>query len=490
MPGAATIGKMPATMRFGVRFWPPILPLDPDVEWALRAAFGGVETDASDGVNTEVATPQTKGTAFDNVAAALAGTQGERRLALARRLGLLKRILGRRGSDWSKSAGPRVETLYTRSREASESDTQRCARLERLVDEIAEPLRISYALLDGAAMYRHVPNVAEWRSFLALHILIHQHDQNAFLDGLRNRGYSFRLYPIDDDGVLLGFEDVRAPLADDDGTSRRVELHEEAIHLHTRIPHVRMIPGGDEVTMQHLLDSHRTDRVEGLSDFAHLPGADLILAHVMARGIAQYGYLPRRFSLMSMLADAIDLDFYDNTTRTTQALWWLQPDVNFHEVTALRDVAQCVRAGDIAAMWSDEGRNGRMLRHLVMISLDESYVAGLIPFETIYRVLELKNDGLSLATLKRTKTAFAGIQASLGRRNPAGTGQSTSCKLSDATRGDERNDANQHDADRVRGEFDWRSAARDVFMMWPRATGMHARQWKALVLLILGKRLL
>ncbi|HMA91502.1 MAG TPA: hypothetical protein VKP30_02405 [Polyangiaceae bacterium] len=568
-------------MRFGVRFWPPLVPLDPDVEWVLRAAFGALDV--------ETATDQPKEEAVRLEASALRGYDRNRRLSVTRQLGLLRRILGLRGPGWSDSASPELKSLQASHRRACEAETQRCERMEQLVDRVAEPLRISYALLDGSAMHRHVPNVAARRSFSALHILVHEHDVQAFLDGLRKCGRRFRASSVDDDGMLLQFEErdgvpdrARAASLTDDGPRPRSdsgelssehdvdvpsrfeecdgvrehscrapvdgahlgsELGGEVIHVHTRIPHVRMIPGGDEVTMQHLLDSHRTDRVEALSEFAHLPGADLILAHVMARGIAQYGYLPRRFPLMSMLADAVDLDFYDNTTRATQALWWLQPDVNFHEVTALRDVAQCVRAGDIAAMWSDEGRNGRMLRHLVLSSLDNDYASGLLPFEAIYRVLELKNDGLSLATLTRAKTAFAGIQASIGRqsrddaassasrgtreerdetrektscgdtlRRRDGTREKTSCgdtlrrrdetrektSCGDTLRGRDGIDSaglmNEPlpicDSPSMGADFEWSVAAKDVITMLPRAAGMHARQWKALVLLILGKRLL
>ena len=323
-------------MRFGVRFWPPNAPLDLGVHWALLRAFGP----------PDICAPVIQNPS--HVA------------SVAQQLGLMTRIFARcdRATLQSELGPAYVE--HTRQVQLAAARGLALERCLRTVDSLAEQLQVPYALIKGAALARTGVAPLGHRNACDLDILLSEANAGRLHAALKDRGFQEKT------PTHPGFH---FPMLLDDAGG--------AVEIHTRLPHVRMIPGGPEVTLQQLLDAHRVSQAPELSEYAHVPVPDLLLAHAIAHGIAQHGYAPQSYQLLRTLADAIDLEIVSNPTRATQALWWVQPDVTYHEVTALREVAKLLRSGNAVAAWGDTGRNGRMLRHLILGSLDLQYARGL-----------------------------------------------------------------------------------------------------------------
>ncbi len=411
-------------MRFGVRFWPPAVPLDPKVNWLLLRAFGPTSAPAP-------AVHDPTGLAD-----------------LAEQLGLLPRVVSRCDPNLLRDQLPSIDEQVVRCQDRLAADRLMVERQLHLADTAAQAMGAPYALLGSAALSKAQPGGINARRVGAVEILITESDVPRFQESIRRAGHEFVTHRPDRSCTVLSFEGMS-----------------DILCMHSQLPHVRMVPGGQVVNMQQLLDSSRSSLVTGLSNFAHLPGSDLLLAHTMARGVAQYGFLPRRFPALAMLIDAIDLEIVSDPTRATQALWWVQPDVTYHEVTALREVAKLLLDGEVAKAWTDDGRNGRMLRHLVLGVLDDSYAAGLLAYEAIYRAVELKQDGISKETWPNSSYQLSHWVASAAAISDAGfPSQPPPVNL--------------------------RSLTATLLRLPPSSTGMAARQLRALTQLILGTRLL
>ena len=160
-----------------------------------------------------------------------------------------------------------------------------------------------------------------------------------------------------------------------------------AVEIHTSLPHVRFGSNEREVTFDQLVETNRVTSAADLSDRAHVPIPEVLLAHAIGHGIAQHGFLPQSYPLFRLVADAIDLDIVGNRERMAQALSWVQPDVSKQEVLALQKLATLLTMGSVETAWMDNGPVGRVLRHMVYGSLDDRYCSGLKVYQALHVLL-------------------------------------------------------------------------------------------------------
>lgn len=325
-----------AAMSQGVRFWPPEAPLPPGVAWAVARAF------ADPGL-------------------ALAATElGGAALEAALALGLLPRIYARVAANVLRAE---LGASFDDAVRASHGSVARGLLLERtlrLVDESARTLGVSYALLKGSAIVRHLGSHLGARGACDVDVLVRPADAQRLHGELRRRGFSAPTptHPY-----------FHLPLLS--------EPWGGAIELHTCLPDVRLGPHQPEATLDDLIEQDRAIPSAAASDRALLPDAETLLAHALAHGLAQHGYAPAGYPLLRMVADVSDLAPRLPTGARERVLRGLAPAVPADEVLAVFHIADALVEGRIASLWTGNQGTSRLLRHMVLGPFDADYARGL-----------------------------------------------------------------------------------------------------------------
>lgn len=151
------------------------------------------------------------------------------------------------------------------------------------------------------------------------------------------------------------------------------------LEVHTMVLGVRVARAGS-ASAEDLLAGEMCVQLPDLSGESFVPTDSLLLAHLLVHGIAQHGLNPLSYPMTRLITDANDLcgerKRWDDLL--PEAMGWIDSDVSQEEAEAVRDLALRLGGGeDPAAIAGSDDPPGRLLRHILVGSLDNSYRDGL-----------------------------------------------------------------------------------------------------------------
>jgi len=141
------------------------------------------------------------------------------------------------------------------------------------------------------------------------------------------------------------------------------------VEIHRHLPGVRL-DGAASASFAAL------DRAGLLRPLPNLPGRcaaplpEVLAAHVLVHGLGQHGYWPSSYSLLTMVADLLDLG-----ELTDRATAWVGRDVSAAEAAAARGMIGRLAAGEDPTGW--HGPEEELLRHILAGRLDPEYAGAL-----------------------------------------------------------------------------------------------------------------
>jgi hypothetical protein len=323
-------------MPEGVRFWPPTVSLAADVRWAILRAFARPELEVSP------------------------SCPPDRCLGTASTLGLLPRICARVAQQVLRAD---LRECFESAARGKYGAVARGLLLERtlhLIEETAATLETPYALIKGAAIVRHLGSDLGLRGAGDIDILLHPSDAACMHRELQRRGFHEE---------TPTHPHFHLPLLSDRSGS--------AIEIHSCLSELRLGDDRRDATLADLIAQGRVAQVAGSAGRALLPDPELLLAHALAHGIAQHGYLPQSYPLLRMVADIVDLAPLAPPGALDRASRMLAPTVSADEVQAVFELGDALSEGRVEPTWTSQGPAGRFLRHMVFGMLDDDYANGL-----------------------------------------------------------------------------------------------------------------
>jgi hypothetical protein len=325
-------------MRQGFRFNPPDLPAPPGVFWALQRAFGPLGTTVE-----LIETPK-------------------ERLQAASRLGLLPRISARQpetvlalelGDETAQklTVRTRIQMAYGLAIEAT----------QRQISSVAQVENIPIVLLKFAALYAKKKVTVASRAACDLDILVTPADVPRLTENLLRLGFTrLNLHSPAHQPVVL-----KSPSS-------------VAIELHVHLPYVRTIEGGPFADLPSLQNACLLERYFPDNDVVFLPKDELLIAHLIAHGIAQHGFEPKTYPLLRMVSDLFDLGVAVTDRFELDVFPLVSTDVSRDEAEALRQLVASLREKDVCALWGLRTNDALLVRHFVLAVLNERYQARVL----------------------------------------------------------------------------------------------------------------
>ena len=350
-------------MRQGFRFHPPDLPVPPGVFWALQRAFSPL--------GSTVALTETP----------------QERLLTANRLGLLPRISARQPqSVLEQELGTEAaQKLILRTR-VQMAQGLAIEATQRQISAVAQSEHIPIVLLKFAALYAKKKVTVASRAACDLDILVTPKDVPRLTEKLIALGFSrLNLHSPAHQPVVL-----KSPSS-------------VAIELHVHLPYVRTSEGGPFADLPNLQKAELLERYQPENVVVFLPKDELLIAHLIAHGIAQHGFEPKTYPLLRMVSDLFDLGVAITDSFDSQVFPLASTDVSREEVLALVQLAVILRESNIATGWKENDGASRMLRHFVLSALNEQYQAQVLFRRT---VVGIEDVGLIAATREFLQYAF------------------------------------------------------------------------------------
>ena len=357
----------------GVRFRPPALPLSPELEWVLRAAWGPV-----DGTSEWI--DRSNGSLLEDV-------EPRDAVELARRLYLAPRIAARLGRD--RLAGTlgsglaqdlfrdQMETLYREARLA-----ELCTTLAKVAAEISTPL----VFLKFAALQLSGYLAPGSRDAVDADVLVPRARARDLQDALLERGFRDK-----------GFPEHEHHLPAIGGSKGGVEVHHSILGLRL----------ADEAfaTAEELLEEGLVEPCRGMPGQSMVPVPAVLAAHAVLHGVSQHGDLPTSYPMPRMISDLMDLGIGEERGRGLlgQALPWIADEVTPGEIRAIEGLCSRLAGGQVALDQMGQGE-GALLRHVVLGLLDATYERSL-KLRLLTR--RLRDGGRRFAVLRRAWEAVA-----------------------------------------------------------------------------------
>jgi hypothetical protein len=151
-----------------------------------------------------------------------------------------------------------------------------------------------------------------------------------------------------------------------------------SVEIHRHLPGVHVGGGKTFATFPELAAAGHLEPWPLAGDRAWLPDVPLLVAHLLAHGIAQHGFGPQGYPLLRLVGDLIDLGFAaaEGERLAAAAAPLLRGTLDPEEVEAARRLSCALAAGELAAV-SEPGSAGDLIRHLLAAHLDEGYAESL-----------------------------------------------------------------------------------------------------------------
>ena len=352
---------MRAPDRF--RFRPPAIEFDRETRWCLLRAFGPADQ-AADGTPLDPTRAVEIANALDVAA----------RIATRIPLATLQAELG---PDAARQL--LIAQALTRAR------TDRVLALAREVATVLGALDVHGVLLKGVALVATgIPDPGS-RAISDLDVLVARETVPALQAALVERGFASWDIPAQ--------EHHATPLSR--GSSDMVEIHTALLGL-------RLAPRGPWASLAALASGGRLAPLEGWPAAIAVPDRDVMIAHVLAHGLAQHGLAPDKYPLARMLQDLVDLGFdrldSDGLDRVGATV---AGDVSIREVRAARDLCAALAGGEPLAAYPGTGDARQLLGHVIAGALDQGYVKAL----RLRSMLEFPNSGVH-GVIRTLKEAF------------------------------------------------------------------------------------
>jgi hypothetical protein len=150
------------------------------------------------------------------------------------------------------------------------------------------------------------------------------------------------------------------------------------IELHVHLPYVRTRTAGPFAGFESLRDADLLEPYQPDNSFAYLPKDALLIAHIIAHGLAQHGFEPKTYPLWRMVADLFDLDVAATHFSESPAFSLISTDVSVAEVNGLSHLLTVLGDGGAEALWPEDSGAARLLRHFVLAPVDEHYQARVL----------------------------------------------------------------------------------------------------------------
>lgn len=312
----------------GLRFRPPPFPLDdPALRWVLLRAFGPAAAPAPESVD------------------------GERAGELARELSLAARIAARRGpAALTAELGPAGAAPWLAAGRAAAARALQIEGLRREVVRVAQSLDVPLVLLKFAALEASGRLLPGSRSASDLDVLVALPDAPRLIAALRAAGFATGDEPDQEHQWPTLFR-------------RGV-----ALELHRHLPGVEA-PGepGRFATAPELAAAGALIEIETR---VFRPADPLLVAHLLAHGLAQHGLTPEAYPTLRLFADLSDLGFGTAGDETwNEVRRWLPSALSPEEVSAALDLLRALEAGRLDL----KGPARTLLDHLLAGTFDPAY---------------------------------------------------------------------------------------------------------------------
>lgn len=327
---------MRAPDRF--RFRPPRLALDRETRWCVLRAFGPADRRA----DIEALDPPR---VLEVANALSAGARIATRIPLA---------------ALQAELGPDAARKLLITQAYIQAMTSRIIGVAREVATCLESLGARGALLKGTALVATGAVAAASRAISDLDLLVTRDTVPELRRVLIERGFT----PWD----IPPQEHHATPL------SRGSSM----VELHTALLGIRLGPGGLWADLPALEAAGRLAPLDGWPASIVVPDRDIMLAHILAHGLAQHGLAPDKYPLARMLQDLIDLGFQRLGEGDLERIAaTIAGDVSIRELRATRGLCAALVSGDPIAPHADEGDVWLLLCHVIAGALDPRYTKAL-----------------------------------------------------------------------------------------------------------------
>lgn len=321
--------QRPARAR-ALNFRPPVLVLEPELEWVLKRAFGPVAW---------------------SPALPLAG---KKLVDLALRLDVAGRIAARLPRALlEQEMGP--EAAH-RLREQYVAIVAREALLERALDLVLRQAKIANVpciLLKYAALSRMGALRAGARSASDIDVLVPRASARRLQNALIGNGY--KVVGLPESAHQL------APLQDPNGA---------LLELHTHLPGISLGPGQPFAGADELIAAGLTHQAGD----ALVPSPAVMTAHALAHGLVQHAGAPHMYSPVKTFADLADLQQAGHEALEPAGAF-LTAVMTADDLTSALTLARALQQGDLVT--ASHGPAGALLRHAVASQLDCGYATRL-----------------------------------------------------------------------------------------------------------------
>jgi hypothetical protein len=325
----------------GLRFRPPEVAYGPELRWVLLRGFGPTEKEFSCSVEPEAVR------------------------ALAAALDLGPRIGSRIGQDrLCTELGADTARKFLIASASAEAQGKRIVRLAQQVAEVAAGAGVPLVFLKFVALYLSGVVTAGSRSVADLDVLVASEDAEPFAAALTSQGFTISGVP-DSDQHLAPFQNGAGAI----------------IEVHSYVQGVRLARRRAFVTTSELASFGYLTPVPQFPGDSAMPKRAVLAAHTIAHGIAHHGRKPQEYPLFRMVADSIDLGLAGERGKELldRITPWLEREVSFEEMQALRHLCVGLSVGDeeLYAQASRAKPEVLLLSHLVAGATDHKYVESL-----------------------------------------------------------------------------------------------------------------
>lgn len=148
------------------------------------------------------------------------------------------------------------------------------------------------------------------------------------------------------------------------------------VEVHTMVRGVRLTDARSSASALDLIHGGLVEALPQLEGQCSVPTDEVMMAHLLAHGLAQHGFSPHAYPGARLLADVQDLAWDEArwSCFSSSGLRWIERDVGAASVAAVRELAERLAAGEPPLeLLAEEGEAGVLLRHVVAGGLDQDY---------------------------------------------------------------------------------------------------------------------
>ncbi len=319
-----------------MRFRPPACDLEPELLWLLTRAFSTARHPAPEAIDAR------------------------RALELAATFDLGARLATRSGfEELDRELGREAAEALVATQAAARAEALRRHRTVSLLLDVVAARSIPLALLKGQALEEDGIVPLGGRFACDVDLLVPEPRARELAEELTREGYALEDFPESEHQLTVMSHPRLA-----------------AVEIHLMIPGVRLAPGEAPVGFEGLERADHLVQASGRERLCMIPSRAVLMAHLLAHGVAQHGWSPASYPLSRMLADLSDLGVGSRDGDFELAAGMTSASVNRAEATAVRKLCDLLERGALEGIEeTGDPPSGALvlLRHLVAGQLDRAY---------------------------------------------------------------------------------------------------------------------